>query len=385
MRWSARLVQGEVRSGKGCPGRFTPPPPPARSGAPGAWCCASPHVIFTAVRSRGATTAQAQASRRRSVARSLSSRLLAGGSRRIDDRGTHGRQRSLWLAGMSTRLARVDMPPGRGEPAASRGGQDSGGSAMMALRGRLLWLLSWNVNGLRAALRKAASLPAPAGRGHPLPAGNPGRRGAGAAGPAGPCFRAPHQCFNPRTGPLLRDGGVQRAQAPRRAPRHGTPRARPRGTPAHLEFERFFLVNVYVPNASGACCGWNTGCAGITTAAVPQAPGPPQARVFCGDLNVAHRRSTWRTPSPTTRTPASRTRSARLRRILRAGFWTASGAALRWRALHLVEHATRARERNVGWRIDYFCCPQAGPALKEASSCRGAGLGPLPVGIRLEM
>lgn len=78
--------------------------------------------------------------------------------------------------------------------------------------------------------------------------------------------------------------------------------------------------------------------------------------IFCGDVNTAHQEIDLARPQANSKTtgflPAERAWLTR---------WTDSELVDVWRARHLQtiayswwDYKTRARERNVGWRIDYF-------------------------------
>jgi exodeoxyribonuclease-3 len=109
--------------------------------------------------------------------------------------------------------------------------------------------------------------------------------------------------------------------------------------------------------------------------------------VFCGDLNVAHQEIDLARPE-SNHENAGFTDQERegFDRILRAGFLDSfrelhpEGGHYTWWSM-----ATRARERNVGWRIDYFCISRRlRPALREAFILPSVeGSDHCPVGIRL--
>ncbi len=126
-----------------------------------------------------------------------------------------------------------------------------------------------------------------------------------------------------------------------------------------LEFENFFLVNVYTPNAKGDLSRleyrtqvWDRKfrehCIRL---------GDQKAVVFCGDLNVAHKEIDLANPR-TNRKNAGFTdeERAEFSDHLGAGFvdtfreFNKDPAEYSW-----WSYRAGARERNVGWRIDYFC------------------------------
>ncbi len=139
-----------------------------------------------------------------------------------------------------------------------------------------------------------------------------------------------------------------------------------------LEFENFFLVNVYTPNAGN----------GLVRLAFRTLQWDRQFRkycerlnarkpvIFCGDLNVAHAEIDLANPK-TNRKNAGFTDEERSEFTAHL----ATGFLDTFRILHPDEpdHYTwwsfrsGARARNVGWRIDYVCISEVlRPALKDA-------------------
>ncbi|MFR2156439.1 MAG: endonuclease/exonuclease/phosphatase family protein [Evtepia gabavorous] len=112
--------------------------------------------------------------------------------------------------------------------------------------------------------------------------------------------------------------------------------------------------------------------------------------ILCGDLNVAHQEIDLKNPRPTGATPASPTRSgeddpAALRRFHRhlpsQVSRTQRGPTSWW------SYRFHAREKNAGWRIDYFIVSdRLMPQVREAAIHSeiygrplpgGAGAGPI--------
>ncbi|MCC6353725.1 MAG: exodeoxyribonuclease III [Verrucomicrobiae bacterium] len=136
------------------------------------------------------------------------------------------------------------------------------------------------------------------------------------------------------------------------------------------EFDDYILCNVYTPNSQR----------GLTRLAYRQrwdeeflkflgrlAREKPVA--FCGDLNVAHKEIDLANPRSNARN-AGFTDEERegFGRILGAGFvdtfreFCAEGGRYTW-----WSYMNRARERNIGWRIDYWVITEAlRPRLKDA-------------------
>jgi exodeoxyribonuclease-3 len=111
--------------------------------------------------------------------------------------------------------------------------------------------------------------------------------------------------------------------------------------------------------------------------------------VFCGDLNVAHQDIDIARPKENRMNAGFTDRERRgFTRLLGAGFVDT------FRALHpdgagfysWWSLASRARERNIGWRIDYVCISEAlRPRLLKAWILDGVrGSDHCPVGIELD-
>lgn len=124
-----------------------------------------------------------------------------------------------------------------------------------------------------------------------------------------------------------------------------------------LEFEDLYLVNVYTPNSQEGLARidyrmqWEDDLRAWLLALDAKKP-----VVYCGDLNVAHNEIDLKNPKPN-RGNAGFTDEEREKysRLLSCGF------ADSFRRLHpdAVEYSWwsyigHARDRNAGWRIDYF-------------------------------
>jgi exodeoxyribonuclease III len=130
-----------------------------------------------------------------------------------------------------------------------------------------------------------------------------------------------------------------------------------------LEFADWYLVNVYTPNAQRGLGrldyrteAWEPAFLGYLKELERDKP-----VVFCGDLNVAHEEIDLANPRSNQNnagfTPRERERFGR---ILAAGFvdtfreFTREGGHYTW-----WSQMGKAREKNIGWRIDYFCISRA--------------------------
>lgn len=125
-----------------------------------------------------------------------------------------------------------------------------------------------------------------------------------------------------------------------------------------LEFEAFYLVNVYTPNSQRELArldyrmAWEDVFRNYLKELDAKKP-----VVLCGDLNVAHKEIDLKNPK-TNRKNAGFTDEERekMTQLLEAGFIDTfryfypqqEGAYTWW------SYMRKARERNAGWRIDYF-------------------------------
>lgn len=124
------------------------------------------------------------------------------------------------------------------------------------------------------------------------------------------------------------------------------------------EYPKFFLVNVYVPNSKGdlSRLDYRTNVWDRDLCIYLRNLQEEKPVIFCGDLNVAHE------PIDLARPEANR-KSAGFTDEERAGFANYQDAGLvdsfRYQHPDLAEqyswwsYRAGARERNVGWRLDY--------------------------------
>ncbi len=156
-----------------------------------------------------------------------------------------------------------------------------------------------------------------------------------------------------------------------------------------VEFEDFYLVNVYVPNAQHGLVRlpyrqrWDADfCAYLKRL---EASKPV---VFCGDLNVAHREIDLARPRENVGNPGFTVEErAGFDRFLSAGFidtfreFEPGPGHYSW-----WTYRAGARARNIGWRIDYFLTSAAlRPRLEHAwISPEVMGSDHCPVGLQLD-
>ena len=165
----------------------------------------------------------------------------------------------------------------------------------------------------------------------------------------------------------------------------------------NAEFEDFIVVNVYTPNAKPDLARlplryeeWDTAFLAHLKELEEKKP-----VIVCGDLNVAHEEIDIARPEAN-RTTATRPGSAGFTNEERERFgdFLQAGFIDTFRALHPEEvryswwsYRMRARERNVGWRIDYVLVSQSlFPKVEEAIIYHEVtGSDHAPVGLVLDL
>lgn len=138
----------------------------------------------------------------------------------------------------------------------------------------------------------------------------------------------------------------------------GTDEHNSEGRVITLEYEDFYLVNAYVPNSKRELLRldyrmeWEDALRSHIMTLDEKKP-----VIYCGDLNVAHKEIDLKNPKTNTRnagfTIEERTK---LTQLLESGFADSfrhvypdkEGAYTWW------SYMFKAREKNAGWRIDYF-------------------------------
>ena len=125
-----------------------------------------------------------------------------------------------------------------------------------------------------------------------------------------------------------------------------------------LDFGKFYFVNVYTPNSQvglarlGYRMKWEDDFRDYVTALDKKKP-----VVICGDMNVAHEEIDIKNPKQNVNNPGFTAKEReKMTALLKAGFVDTfralypdkKGAYTWW------SYRFRAREHNAGWRIDYF-------------------------------
>ena len=157
------------------------------------------------------------------------------------------------------------------------------------------------------------------------------------------------------------------------------------------EFDDFYLVTVYTPNAKDDLTrlplrhtSWDPAFLAYCKELETKKP-----VIFCGDLNVAHTPDDLANPKPNIgKKGFTDEERSGFQNFLDAGFvdtfrmFTQGNGHYSW-----WSHFANARARNVGWRIDYFLVSEAlKPRVKKASIHADVfGSDHCPVSIELEM
>ena len=137
----------------------------------------------------------------------------------------------------------------------------------------------------------------------------------------------------------------------------GIPEHDTEGRVITLEMEDYFLVCVYVPNSQDELrrldyrMQWEDDFRAYLNRLAEK-----KGVVVCGDLNVAHEEIDLRNPSTNHNNPGFTDQERdKFRRLLASGFTDS------WRSLNpgvakysWWSYRFQAREKNIGWRIDYF-------------------------------
>ncbi len=159
-----------------------------------------------------------------------------------------------------------------------------------------------------------------------------------------------------------------------------------------LEFEQFFLVNVYVPNSGAELARlgyrqeWDKAFFGYLKNLEIQKP-----VIICGDLNVAHKPVDLARPKENYNKTAGYMQEEidGMERLTQGGltdtfrhFYPDSTGRYSWWSFR-----AGARAKNIGWRIDYFLVSNSLlPQIKDAFICEEiSGSDHCPVGIIIDL
>ena len=158
-----------------------------------------------------------------------------------------------------------------------------------------------------------------------------------------------------------------------------------------LEYPGFYLVNVYTPNSQAELarldyrCRWEDAFRDYLSSLREK-----KTVIVCGDMNVAHSERDLKNPRTNVKnagfTPEER---AKMTELLASGFVDsfrylypdAEGIYSWW------SYRFKAREKNAGWRIDYFLVSEdAAGRIREASIYTDIyGSDHCPVGLEIDL
>ncbi len=140
--------------------------------------------------------------------------------------------------------------------------------------------------------------------------------------------------------------------------RHNIPKHESEGRAVTLEYEEFFLVCVYTPNSQDSLkrldyrMSWEDDFREYLAELDKQKP-----IIVCGDMNVAHEEIDLKNPDTNHFNPGfSDEERGKFTELLDAGFIDSFRTLYpdRRDAYSWWSYRAAARSRNVGWRIDYF-------------------------------
>ena len=171
----------------------------------------------------------------------------------------------------------------------------------------------------------------------------------------------------------------------------GIPELDTEGRVITLEFAEFYFVCVYTPNSQDGLkrlefrMQWEDAFRAHLCALDKQKP-----VVVCGDMNVAHQEIDLKNPDTNHFNPGfSDEERGKFTELLEAGFtdtfrslYPDARDAYSW-----WSYRAAARERNVGWRIDYFLCSdRMAGQIQRAYICNEIyGSDHCPVGLDIEV
>jgi exodeoxyribonuclease III len=156
-----------------------------------------------------------------------------------------------------------------------------------------------------------------------------------------------------------------------------------------IDLKDYYLVNVYTPNAQHELVRldyrqkWDIDFLSFLKKLEQKKP-----VVFCGDLNVAHKEIDLKNPKSNVHNPGFTIEERRgFDRFIENGFidtfreFNKEPDNYSW-----WSYRFNARAKNIGWRIDYFCISKAlRPRLKDAFIMKDImGSDHCPVGITLD-
>ncbi len=221
-----------------------------------------------------------------------------------------------------------------------------------------LKILSWNVNGYRAALKKGFG-PFLLGSGADILGLQEVKASPAQLTPKDTDFAGYKAAWNSAERPGYSGVAAFYRNAPRASVNgFGIERFDREGRVITLEYKDFYLLNVYFPNGGQGPerLAYKLEFYGAFLEHIEKLRAAGKAVIFCGDVNTAHHEIDLARPK-------ENVENSGFMPVERA--WLDKITGLGWvdtfRAFHPEpgqyswwDYKTRARERNVGWRIDYF-------------------------------
>jgi exodeoxyribonuclease-3 len=259
---------------------------------------------------------------------------------------------------------------------------------------RELRLVSWNVNGLRATLKKDPSFPQIFAQfdADVFAIQETKLQDDQRAKLKDIQFEGYHQTWNYADRKGYSGTAVWSREEPLQVIRQiGCEVADDEGRVCALEFEKFWFVDVYTPNAQDGLkridvrLEWDEAYRGFLSGLALQKP-----VITCGDFNVAHEEIDLKNPGPNRGNAGfSDEERESFTKLLDAGFTDTfrarhpdlAGAYSWW------SYRFNARANNAGWRIDYFLVSDriAGQVTSASIYNEIYGSDHCPVGLTIEL
>ena len=127
-----------------------------------------------------------------------------------------------------------------------------------------------------------------------------------------------------------------------------------------LEFERFYLITVYVPNSQDGLkrLDWRMQWEDVFLQYIKKLD-EQKPVIYCGDLNVAHQEIDIKNPASNRRNAGfTDEERSKMTTVLTSGFTDSFRYFYpdKTQIYSWWSYRFHARENNAGWRIDYFIC-----------------------------
>jgi len=170
----------------------------------------------------------------------------------------------------------------------------------------------------------------------------------------------------------------------------GIPEHDTEGRAITLEYDNFYLLNVYTPNAQRELARldyrmtWEDALRGYICSLDEKKP-----VIYCGDLNVAHEEIDLKNPKTNHQSAGfSDEERGKFTTLLQSGFTDSFRRLYPDRVAYTWwSYMMKAREKNIGWRIDYFVVSdRIFPLVKDSLIYADIfGSDHCPVGLEIEL